>query len=184
MGLLGRLFWLLTESLKVTWNISNYTRKLYVLTCYIGISTCSFVQKTQNQRGAHQSVPAPAKHSGLSYTAHLEGGQRSSVPVEGHCVGSSASQPVPLSNQVWWVRLCIWPGVAQGRASAGAGSPAGPCRYALILFGLGFFFFVLFFPYMLNRDVTKCEYIPRNNQIMCSKQVQILIWKGGTFFFF
>lgn len=145
--------------------------------CCLGISTCSFVQKTQKQRGAHQSVPAPAKHSGLPHTAHLEGGQWSSIPVEGHGIRPSAGQPIPLSNQVRWVRLRIWPGAAQGRASAGAGSPAGPCRYALILYVL--FFYVVFFPDTLNMDVTKCKYMIQNEQIMHSKQ--ILILKGSKF---
>lgn len=151
-----RLFWLLTDSLKVTVDFFFFRsvhrtlershiipKRSCALAYCSGISPCSFVQKTQKQRGAYQSVPAPAEHSGLPHTAHLEGGQRRCVPVEGHGARPSAGQPVPLSNQVRWVRLRIWPGAAQGRASAGAGSPAGPCRYALI-----FVCFVIFlFPF-------------------------------------
>lgn len=71
--------------------------------------------------------------------------------MEGHSVRPSAGKPVPLSNQVRWVRLRVWSGAAQGRASAGARSPAGPCRYALLLY-------VVIFLYTLNRDISKYKY--------------------------
>lgn len=56
-------------------------------------------QETQNQRRAHQSSgSAQAEHRGLSYPAHLEGGQRRGIAVERHGVRPGARQPLALPD--------------------------------------------------------------------------------------